>query len=43
MTTMEYVNRGSDPNDVAVFLEDAGAIGGVGLAATCLGLSVLTG
>jgi len=39
---MEYVNRGSDPNDVAVLLEDAGAVGGVGLAAACLGLSVLT-
>ncbi|KNC84201.1 hypothetical protein SARC_03562, partial [Sphaeroforma arctica JP610] len=39
MTMMEYIRDGSDPNDVAVLLEDGAAVAGIGIAATCLGLS----
>eukprot|EP01134_Creolimax_fragrantissima_P003360 CFRG3360T1 len=41
MTMMEYIKDGSDPNDVAVLLEDGAAVVGIGIAGTCLGLSHL--
>ena len=39
----EYVKHGSDPVNVGVLLEDTAAVGGAGVAMTCLGLCMLTG
>jgi zinc transporter 9 len=43
MTPMEYLQRGPDPINVAVFLEDAVAVVGVGLAACCISMTYITG
>lgn len=43
MTFWEYINRGRDPNAVAVLLEDSAALLGVLIAAGSLGATYLTG
>ena len=43
MTPTDYILNGPDPISVGVFLEDTIAVGGVGVAATCITLSYLTG
>lgn len=43
MSFREYVARGQDPCVNVVLTEDAAAVVSVGLAGSCMGLSVLTG
>lgn len=43
MSFREYVTRGQDPCVNVVLTEDAAAVVSVGLAATCMGLSTITG
>eukprot|EP00613_Pedinella_sp_CCMP2098_P067502 CAMPEP_0171988880 /NCGR_PEP_ID=MMETSP0993-20121228/276128_1 /TAXON_ID=483369 /ORGANISM="non described non described, Strain CCMP2098" /LENGTH=716 /DNA_ID=CAMNT_0012641857 /DNA_START=77 /DNA_END=2228 /DNA_ORIENTATION=+ len=43
MTSKDYITHGPDPVNVAVFLEDVIAVGGVGVAAAGIGLTVCTG
>jgi solute carrier family 30 (zinc transporter), member 9 len=43
MSFREYVVRGQDPCVNVVLTEDAAAVVSVGLAATCMGLSTVTG
>nr|CAD7428338.1 unnamed protein product [Timema monikensis] len=43
MTFMEYVLRGSDPSVNVVLMEDFAAVIGVGVAATCMGLTSYLG
>lgn len=43
MSTRAYIVDGPDPVNVAVFLEDAIAVGGVAMAVTGIGLTVVTG
>lgn len=43
MSFREYVTRGQDPCVNVVLTEDAAAVLSVGLAATCMGLSTITG
>ena len=43
MTFMQYVVDGDDPTAVAVYLEDVAAVGGVVVAASCLGMAHVTG
>ncbi|XP_052828529.1 zinc transporter 9 [Octopus bimaculoides] len=43
MKFWEYVTRGNDPNVNVVLLEDLAAVLGVGIAATCLTISQVTG
>jgi zinc transporter 9 len=43
MTPLEYLRRGPDPINVAVFLEDAVAVVGVGVAASCITMTYITG
>lgn len=42
MTFWEYVLRGQDPSVNVVLMEDVAAVMGVGVAASCMGLSVYT-
>ncbi|GAB1601528.1 zinc transporter 9-like [Argonauta hians] len=43
MKFWEYVNRGNDPNVNVVLLEDLAAVLGVGIAASCLTITQMTG
>jgi hypothetical protein len=43
LSTVEYIRKAPDPTNTAVFLEDLVAVGGVGVAAAGIGLSVITG
>jgi len=43
MSIREYVNRGRDPNAVAVLLEDSAALLGIVIASVSLGLTHVTG
>jgi len=43
LTTRNYIMNGPDPVNVAVFLEDAIAVGGVGVAAVGISLTAATG
>jgi zinc transporter 9 len=43
MSFSEYTKKGPDPMAVAVLLEDAAAVFGVVIAASCIGLYILTG
>ena len=43
MSIKQYLTSGPDPVNVAVFLEDAAAVAGVGVASTCIGLTYFTG
>jgi zinc transporter 9 len=43
MSFSEYTKKGPDPMAVAVLLEDAAAVFGVVVAASCIGLYILTG
>ena len=43
MGLRDYIMHGPDPMGVAVLIEDGAAVAGVGIAASCIGLTYWTG